>query len=97
MELAAHEIPLYFWKGKNDAEMEFVVENNGVAVPIDVKKKHGTLNSLTKFRQHNSKGIAVKVSQNNYGFDPDQQLLTIPFYEFFLFAEEISEGNFMGI
>lgn len=97
MELAAHEIPLYFWKGKNDAEMEFVVENNGVAIPIDVKKKHGTLNSLTKFRQHNSKGIAVKVSQNNYGYHHEQQLLTLPFYAFFLFAEEISEGNFTGL
>ncbi len=87
-ELINNDFKLFYWKGKSEAEFEFVIEFNGKIIPIDVKKNKGTLNSLEKFKNHNSVDLVVKVSQNNYGYDEKNRVLTIPFYEFFLVCKE---------
>ena len=92
-ELVAKGIPLYYWKGKSSAEMEFVVDSGGRIIPIDVKRGRGTLNSLVKFRNHNKTDLAVKLSGNRYGYSEDQRLLTVPLYECFLLAEDLKEGR----
>ena len=91
-ELAAKGIPLYYWTGKNESEFEFVVDNGDVAIPIDVKKKSRKLNSLEKFRQHNKRDIAIKISANQYGYDKENMILTIPLYEVLLLAQDLSQG-----
>ena len=40
-EMVAKGLGLFYWKGKNDAELEFVVESNNKLYPIDVKKRQG--------------------------------------------------------
>ena len=92
-ELVAKGIPLYYWKGKSSAEMEFVVDSGGRIIPIDVKRGRGTLNALVKFRNHNKTDLAVKLSGNRYGYSEDQRLLTVPLYECFLLAEDLKEGR----
>ena len=92
-ELMAKGIPLYYWKGKNSAEMEFVVDSGNQIIPIDVKRGRGTLNSLVKFRNHNKNGLAVKLSANQYGYSEDQKLLTVPLYACFLLAEDLKSGQ----
>lgn len=93
LELAARDIKLFYWKGKNNAEMEFVTEANGIAVPLDVKKGRGSLNSLEKFRNHNGNHLAIKVSPNNMGYDASKNLLTIPLYEMPFLAEDLAAGK----
>ena len=93
LELAARDIKLFYWKGKNDAEMEFVVESNGRAVPLDVKKGRGSLNSLEKFRNHNGNGLAIKISANNAGYDEGSNILTVPLYELPFLAEDLAAGR----
>lgn len=93
LELAARDIGLFYWKGKNDAEMEFIVEADGLAIPIDVKRGRGSLNSLEKFRNHNGNSLAIKVSANNRGFDAAKNLLTLPLYEMPFFAEDLAAGK----
>lgn len=82
-------LKLYYWKGKNDAEFEFLIEDDGYVIPIDVKKNKGSINSLNKFRDHNRLKYAVKISSNRYGYNDDNKILTIPFYETFLYLKEI--------
>ena len=53
-ELVSYGIDLYYWKGKDNYEFEFIIKENDEIVPIDVKKKKGTLNSLTNYKNHNS-------------------------------------------
>ena len=91
--MVAKGIKLFYWRGKNDAELEFVVESNSKLYPIDVKKGKGSLNSLEKFSNHNRFETAIKVSRNNYGYNEDKKLLTVPFYMFFLVAEDLSNGK----
>ena len=94
-ELKARGIGLYYWCGKADSELEFVVESENKLYPIDVKKKKGTLNSLEKFASHNKFEAAIKVSANNYGYNAERKLLTVPFYMFFLVADDLAKGKFV--
>ncbi len=95
-EFAAKGLPLYYWKGKTGAEMEFVFDSGNGVIPVDVKRGRGTLNSLVKFRNHNSNSLAVKLSGNQFGYSEDRRLLTVPLYACFLLAEDLKEGRLDG-
>ena len=92
-ELTSKGIKLFYWCGKRYSELEFLVESGNKIYPIDVKKSKGALNSLSDFSNHNKYEIAIKVSSNNYGFNPDRRILTIPLYMLFLIAEDLSNGS----
>lgn len=92
-ELVAKELKLFYWRGKSSAELEFIVESNNKLYPIDVKKGRGVLNSLEKFANHNKFECAIKISKNNYGYNVEQKLLTIPFYFVPFIAKDLAEGN----
>lgn len=92
-ELMAKEHKLFYWRGKSCAELEFIVESDNRLYPIDVKKGRGTLNSLEKFSNHNKFEFAIKVSKNNYGYNPEQKLLTVPFYFIPFVANDLADGR----
>ena len=92
-ELIAKGIPLYYWKGKSSAEMEFVADSGNRLIPVDVKRGRGALNSLVKFRNHNKNDLAVKLSGNQYGYSEDRKLMTVPLYACFLLAEDLKAGR----
>lgn len=96
-ELVAKGHNLFYWKGKASAELEFIIESNNKLYPIDVKKGRGTLGSLEKFKNHNKLECAIKVSKNNYGYNAEQKLLTIPFYFFPFVARDLANGEMMGV
>jgi len=91
-ELIAKGHKLFYWRGKATAELEFIIESNNKLYPLDVKKRKGTLNSLEKFSNHNKFEYAIKVSKNNYGYNSEQKLLTIPFYFIPFVAKDLADG-----
>ena len=88
-EFAARDIPLYYWKGRNNSEIEFIIESRGDIYPVDVKKTKGAMSSLEKFKEHNKTDYAIKISANNYGYNEENKIMTIPLYEVFLLAEDM--------
>ncbi len=92
-ELRAKGIKLFYWTGKGSHEIEFVVQNGSYAVPIDVKKTGGKMGSLEAFRVMNPRYTAIKISSGNYGYDPGTDMLSIPLYQTFLLAEQLSRGE----
>lgn len=88
-EFAAKEIPLYYWTGKQTHEFEFLVYSDGKIFPIDVKKKSGNMASLEEFRSINGNCQAIKISSNNFGYNKESNILTIPHYAVFLLAEDL--------
>ena len=92
-ELIAKGHKLFYWRGKASAELEFIIESNNKLYPLDVKKGKGTLNSPEKFSNHNRFECAIKVSKNNYGYNHEQKLLTVPFYFISFLAKDLSEGT----
>ena len=92
-EFRCNEIPLYYWTGKQGHEFEFVAENNSRLIAIDVKKNKGKLNSLDDFRNNNGKNLVIKISSNNYGYDKENDVLTIPLYMTFLLAKDLANNE----
>lgn len=92
-ELIAKGHKLFYWRGRTSAELEFIIESNNKLYPLDVKKGKGTLNSLEKFSNHNKFEYAIKVSQNNYGYNSEQKLLTVPFYFIPFVAKDLTDGT----
>jgi predicted AAA+ superfamily ATPase len=92
-ELIAKDHKLFYWRGKAYAELEFIIESDNKLYPIDVKKGKGTLNSLEKFANHNKFKCAIKVSKNNYGYNAERKLLTIPFYFIPFVAQDLADGK----
>ncbi len=84
---------MFYWKGKRNSEIEFVVESGGKLYPIDAKKSKGSLPSLEKYKQHNKLDYAIKISSNKYGENEENKILTVPLYEVFLVAEDLKGGN----
>ena len=91
-EFASRDISLFYWTGGSSHEFEFIVENNGKILPIDVKRGSGKLNSLEAFRKSNPKSTAIKISTNNYGYNAENDILTIPLYEVFLLADDLANN-----
>ena len=92
-ELAANQIPLFFWKGKDSHEFEFLLECNNRIIPLDVKKGKGMLNSLAHYKMINKCDIAIKISNNRYGYDEERKILTIPLYQAFVLLKDIKDNN----
>jgi len=92
-ELGSRGVPLFYWCGKGSSEFEFILEDDGFGIPVEVKRKKGPPSSLGRFRDINRFKYAVKVSRNNYGYDETTGTLTIPFYQLFLFADEIADDS----
>ena len=60
-------------------------------IPIDVKKGKSKLNSLNEFRNHNKNDMAIKVSSNQYGYNEENQLMTLPFYYLAFYLNSIKD------
>lgn len=84
---------LYYWKVKQDAEFEYLIDDGENIIPIDVKKKKGSLKSLEKYKSHNKLKYVVKVSENRYRYDEDNKVLTLPFYYVSFFLAEFKKNK----
>ena len=92
-ELQAKNIPLFFWKGKDNSEFEFLIDDQNNVIPLDVKKGKGQLPSIKKFKEHNEYTYSVKISTNNYGYDKENNILTLPLYMLFAYLNDLKERN----
>ena len=92
-ELTNVGVKLFYWKGKNNSELEFIIQQNYEIIPIDVKKTKGKLGSLEKFKNHNKCNLAIKISSNQCGYDSANKILTIPFYYVFLLCKDIINNS----
>lgn len=92
-EFAAKEIPLFYWTGKQTHEFEFIVYSGGKLYPVDSKKEKGSLGSLEEFRQINGPCTAIKISSNNFGYNKEKDILTIPHFAVFLLADDLQNNS----
>lgn len=92
-ELVARRYPLFYWKGKRSSEFEFIMNIDNSIVAIDAKRGKNNLNSLEEFRNRNKTDLIIKVSSNQYGYNEDQKLLTLPFYFFSFYLNSLSNDS----
>ena len=68
-ELHAHGYPLYYYNSKKQGEIDFIVEQNGKSLPIEVKSgkaynKHSALNNLLDVKEYGIEEAFIFTNDN---------------------------------
>ena len=68
-ELHAHGYPLYYYNSKKFGEIDFIVEQNGKSLPIEVKSgkaynKHSALNNLMNAKEYGIEEVFIFTNDN---------------------------------
>ncbi|WP_173468793.1 ATP-binding protein [Fibrobacter succinogenes] len=80
--LATNGHRLFYWKNKNTAEVDFVLQIQDKIIPVEVKKgRHTKSTSLTMFRKQFNCENAIRISKKNFG--NTDGILSIPCYAVF--------------
>ncbi len=90
-ELTSSGIPIFYWKSKEEAEVDFLIETNkdGV-IPIEVKASENTKSkSLNVYNDLYNPKYMIRISSKDFGFNPNTKIKSIPLYATFLIKELI--------
>ena len=90
-QLVSNDIPIYYWKSKDEAEVDFLIEtiNDGV-IPIEVKSSENTQSkSLKVYNELYNPKYMIRISSKDFGYNPDTKIKSIPLYATFLIKELI--------
>ena len=69
----------YYWTSGNTAEVEFILQDMGTVIPIEVKAdRNVTAKSLAYYRKQYAQQLSVRLSTLNMRKDDD--LLNLPLY-----------------
>ena len=81
--LVASASQLYYWESDGIAEVDFVIVDNGLAIPVEVKSSTNTRSrSLEVYRKRYNPGCVIRISEKNFGFG--NGVFSIPLYAAFL-------------
>ena len=83
-QLVSNDIPIYYWKSKDEAEVDFLIEtiNDGV-IPIEVKVNDNTSSkSLNVYMQRYKPEYGIRISTKNFGYK--NNIKSVPLYATFL-------------
>lgn len=83
----------YFWRTKEDAEIDFISDYEGLLIPIEVKSADNTkAKSLHMFCNRYSPKMAIKSSLKNVGdnMDGETHVWSIPLYVIFRLKEYVA-------
>lgn len=69
---------LYYFKPDDDRELEFLIEKDGGALPIEVKAGNKASASLNAFLKDFSPSVAYKLINDNIGYNEIKK--TMPHY-----------------
>lgn len=92
-ELHAHGYPLYYYNSKKFGEIDFIVEQNGKSLPIEVKSgkaynKHSALNNLLDVKEYGIEGAFIFTNDN---VKMDGKLNYLPMYMVMFLKDEPME------
>lgn len=93
-EMASASLPLFYWKGKGEAEFEFLLQLHGSIIPLEVKKGRGVPRSLPKYDSFNKRKLCIKLMNGNLGYDGQKRVLTLPLYMAFLLFKDFRNKDF---
>ncbi|MDR2090210.1 MAG: AAA family ATPase [Clostridiales bacterium] len=80
--LSANGHTLYYWESGGVAEVDFVLEIDGRAVPVETKSAYNTKSkSLTQFVKKYEPKYSIRISGKNFGFE--NGIKSVPLYAVF--------------
>ncbi len=80
--LTANNIPLFYWKNENTAEVDFIIQRGVDIIPIEVKSGLNTRSkSLNLFMKRYNIPYGIRISKKNFGFE--NNVKSVPLYATF--------------
>lgn len=77
-QFTARQIPLFYWKSDDTAEIDFVLQQGTDIIPVEVKKGVRTRSaSIAIFTKKYNSPFAIRISQKNFGFQ--NNIRSVPF------------------
>lgn len=84
--LCTNGFELYYWTSGNQAELDFLIEKDGMIVPIEVKKGQKVKSrSLSVFNERYKPNYSIRFSEKNFGWS--DVLWSLPLYAAFCFVK----------
>ena len=81
--LLANNYELYYWASEGEAEVDFVINKEGLNIPIEVKKSANTKSrSLEIYMKKYKPQYAIRISARNFGFE--NNVKSVPLYAVYL-------------
>jgi hypothetical protein len=85
-QFKANQIPLYYWKNDNTAEVDFVLQLGTDIIPVEVKKgKRNKAISMNLFAKKYNSPYSIRISQKHFGFD--NNIKAVPLYAAFCISK----------
>ena len=82
-QLRANGYKLYYWESENSAEVDFIIQKDGLVIPIEVKANlHTKSKSLDVYRSKHQPEYCIRISAKNFGFV--NNIKSVPLYAAFL-------------
>ncbi|MCX5679388.1 MAG: ATP-binding protein [Candidatus Omnitrophica bacterium] len=81
-QLRVHRSELYYWDSAHTAEIDFIIQDGGKIIPIEVKSSaHTRSRSLSVYKSKYNPSYAIRISAKNFGFE--NQIKSVPLYAVF--------------
>lgn len=78
-ELVANGYPLYYWESKGQAQVDFIIQKDGMPIPIEVKtSRRNKSRSLSVYKGLYNPLYVYRISERNFGFE--NGIKSIPLY-----------------
>lgn len=89
-QLLANEIPLFYWKNKQNVEVDFLIETKNGIIPIEVKSSDNTQSkSLKIYNTLFEPPYAIRMSTKDFGYNSETKIKSVPLYATFLIKDLI--------
>lgn len=89
-QLLANEIPLFYWKNKQNVEVDFLIETKDGIIPIEVKSSDNTQSkSLKIYNTLFDPPYAIRMSTKDFGYNYETKIKSVPLYATFLIKDLI--------
>ena len=73
-------------------EEEIAELEENISKEEQIKEKHKVSNPAKKKPFNNKKDLAIKISSNQYGYDQNNLILTLPYYYLSFFLDNLQKG-----
>lgn len=88
-QLISNGVPIYYWKSKDEAEVDFIIESDedGI-IPLEVKSSENTQSkSLKLYYSLYKPKYMIRLSTKDFGYNPETKIKSIPLYSTFLIRD----------
>ena len=91
-QLISNGIKLFYWKSKEEAEVDFLIETYDGVIPIEVKASDNTQSkSLKTYNEFYNPKYMIRISSKDFGYNEITRIKSVPLYAVYLIKDLTKE------